>query len=1595
MLKKVIIGIIILIILAVGGLGAYIYMMDWNKHKASVALKISQITGLKTVIDGNLSVELFPTPQFSANKVKFMKNNGGKEPLIVINNVKATTELGALLDNNFIIKSMTLTDAAVYVTIDEKGNSNWAGVNRNGKNKSGNIEVSFNDTTLNNFTLQYKNLRDKKEFTVPNISATISAPALSGPYKTKGKFIYNGGEIIFNGSIVNEQALNLNLGFTNANSGTRFSIDGTVGNDGKGDISFDTKSLKQINQLIFGENTLPPVYDKNLAIAFKYQRTADAVALDNFAIKFGENIAGSGSLNLQTKDEKPQIDAEFDMAKFDLMFVEELAKSLIDYTKEKKSPEDNFFLNSRLALSLKSDHAVYKKADINDLSLAMNYDNGVIDLTRLSMVASGDTSIKTVGKININNGFDYIFSPALNSANLRYFAAIFDLDITKLATAENKKNIFKKAAADFILQGNLETLKLDIAKATIDSTDFKGNIGFIFGEQPAVVADIEASTIIFDKYIQALPDNLKDAPLKAKFLHQLNLLPWPKDISVDGNINLASAVYNNIPLEKFSITFNTAQDKLNIKNLTIANMAGANIRLNMEADKIYTEPYFTALDYEVKTANFPLLTSTLGINLGDNNLFKRKIFATQGSLSGSFDAFSLSSIQKFGDTEFLYTGSVQDSVQGLSLDGNLELKTNNFADFIKAVNIDYKLDIPVTTFTLNSKISGVRGAFSATDINAYLGANNITGRLMFDKRSELPSVTAELDFDRFDADKWLHFDFENRTLSQKKNAAFIAKPQFSDKKTDYSSLKKANFNLKLNAKTLAFDNTLYQNAEFDGVLNKGVLKVALFKALQKETDIALDFTLDSNSLAKIEGNFDVKNFFLPDLGGDTYALKGGKIDAKGNFASTATSEEEFWENLTSKGSFKLSDTTFCGWDLDIIKFDLEQRKIITGFDEMVNNSLKSGKSVFTTISGDYAINKGVVLADDVLWTSPVISMNTKFNLNLNDWLFSALFEAIYSNASFSDVIKFSYDGNLSSPVLKTDFSESIQRISEIDKQEKEKRAQEERERNKKFNEKTSQLKFAVNSAAKTINRLSIDASRYKPETDNKEVNYIYDNALRDITKSEAVIRRLQEMLLQSPAEDDFIAIESELNAEETKLQIIPKTLEENYLIDSKYVYEDTFNKIIWLYNLAQNNFSYYDGLSDIYMQQVNLLKDSDKAVSPEDFEKLTQGTAKIKNLIDEITQIHTTIRDKYLTIIDTSRVSEMKKSNAEAKQALSELLALTKRLNDDIIDNIDIFRAVLEINSRDYDEYIVFPPDSVEEIDVKQPVTKAKSGPAAIIQNFKKAALQAQTAADVKLSSFNQGLASLLDKVKKKEPAEKPAPVQTENKDISLASNLTFDGLAQLIPPATDKNEGKSAGDAMVKSAEISDKPISQAPSAPQAEAKNNDNIIAKPAQTPLAQIVTQLKNAKHTVEALLTAHPRSEQAEEAKLPAQTTQNVLVQAATEPVVDEPAAPLLTDDQIMTQILAASPEITQTIQTPLTAEAPVYTPKEEPTAQRYVFAATPSPFGTLSGYCGKTILQHQQTTVTSDRPQTKYVFAQADKPLRLTGNAQKAFLLAVK
>lgn len=96
-MKKILLILFGLILLAAGGTAAYVASIDWNQHKDKIAAQFTAATGKQIVFAGPISFKFLPSPYLSASNVRIFNQGAEKEPLMEIRNLVATLSLSPLL----------------------------------------------------------------------------------------------------------------------------------------------------------------------------------------------------------------------------------------------------------------------------------------------------------------------------------------------------------------------------------------------------------------------------------------------------------------------------------------------------------------------------------------------------------------------------------------------------------------------------------------------------------------------------------------------------------------------------------------------------------------------------------------------------------------------------------------------------------------------------------------------------------------------------------------------------------------------------------------------------------------------------------------------------------------------------------------------------------------------------------------------------------------------------------------------------------------------------------------------------------------------------------------------------------------------------------------------------------------------------------------------------------------------------------------------------------------------------------------------------------------------------------------------------------
>ena len=125
-MKKLLIGTVAVLVLALAGLAAFLATFDINRYKADIIDLVKQQTGRDFDIAGPLKLEISLQPAIAAQGVRVGNAawDAGHD-MISVQGLKARTALLPLLHGQLQIKSLEINGARILLERDAKGIGNW------------------------------------------------------------------------------------------------------------------------------------------------------------------------------------------------------------------------------------------------------------------------------------------------------------------------------------------------------------------------------------------------------------------------------------------------------------------------------------------------------------------------------------------------------------------------------------------------------------------------------------------------------------------------------------------------------------------------------------------------------------------------------------------------------------------------------------------------------------------------------------------------------------------------------------------------------------------------------------------------------------------------------------------------------------------------------------------------------------------------------------------------------------------------------------------------------------------------------------------------------------------------------------------------------------------------------------------------------------------------------------------------------------------------------------------------------------------------------------------------------------------------------
>lgn len=187
-----IVSVLVLIIIAIFSAPTFI---NWKENKGLIENIISDYTGYKTKIQGDLQVQILPNPKIYAEGLS-LESMSGDQNLAKVGHIIITKELSDLLSFDFSFDNIVINRPQVNLVVEEGGNRNWEPLKVKNSNYYGpklknliSKLTKFKSISVENGSLLYTDIEDEKNKDISNIYATISS-ADSSVIKLESKGVY-------------------------------------------------------------------------------------------------------------------------------------------------------------------------------------------------------------------------------------------------------------------------------------------------------------------------------------------------------------------------------------------------------------------------------------------------------------------------------------------------------------------------------------------------------------------------------------------------------------------------------------------------------------------------------------------------------------------------------------------------------------------------------------------------------------------------------------------------------------------------------------------------------------------------------------------------------------------------------------------------------------------------------------------------------------------------------------------------------------------------------------------------------------------------------------------------------------------------------------------------------------------------------------------------------------------------------------------------------------------------------------------------------------------------------------------------------------
>jgi len=1274
--KKFILGLFLLLILAAGGLFIYVISIDWNQHKNKIADQIYNSTGKYVVFEGNVSFKIFPSPYLRAINAKIYNTKAkGEKPLLHVKNVNAELSLLPLVKGNIEIRKMVLDGVVVNVDWDDKG-LNWQGdLSADQRQMMQDSKMTLNSMSFRNAKLNVTASNGEMEFTVDNLNGEVMAQNVFGPFRIEGNYLNNNvpqGFALTIGKMTDSMATTLNAVFTHPKSDSYIRFDGSFHTGNRvlnGNVVVESKRFSE-----FVNDNLPSLklsddYKKPLVAGFDLALNKQMINISNMVLKY-DDTQGAGSVKIPNGNfDEPNITINFEFADLNLDPLGDYIKSFI--TKYSKDP---FTLNNKMKIdaNIKSMRSSFNGQNFKNLNTTFEINEKGLLLDNFYIILPGDTELSVKGNVYSYN--DEVYYQSEVSANTENLMQLFRwLEMQPKATAAST---YKKLSVTAKVVGNFDSLHVAPFKVMLDNTIFNGEAGMSLEGRKDFVINVNADTVNLDNYLAPIPAEVKEQSFTERMKYRFSKMGILNnfDITLQANANLV--IYSGLPFEKVAFSGNLLQGTLEVEKLSIDRLANTRLSFTGNVKGFGQAPVFENMQFNIETTDLVNMIEKFGLPKADISYDRFYNLQSSGTINGSLNNFGINTNIATGELEVNYVGSVDISNE-VALDGDIEVKYPEAVNLFSGLGIDYEPQASsLGLFSLKAKIKGKSDHMQLSSADISMGYTQLVGDVNYNFSGENKLIETDLRVNKIDVEKYLVRQKNRLPISAKLDTdivTFIPKPVWSKEKIDYTPYENLNVKAKLDVGELIYKDYQFKKSKFNIDVKDGVVSIPEFSATYRNTPIKAGVVLTMVNDPTINLAIDIANANVSDfpLSGKVYGIKDGTFTTKINLNSKAVSEEVFVENLSGTIDFVADKTNVAGIDIKTLYDDISVRDKSDGFIEKSNSIIANGTTAFDKIIGKLAIKDGDFSIGEATMTADNLNINLIGVGSIKNWTMDVLFNIKHPEPVHLPGYSIAAKNSMANPDMSIDVSKLFNVYkSKEDQIVAEQRAAEEAEKTRLNQRASEQKKIAEDLIKSAQKKLKVEIDKQLQQAFSDESIKQYNDVSGELN---IVINEFMDKLASLDSDSinqQNVDVLKDLNEKTLqKIETIKTKTDQIHLSDLQKQNAFEYDKVVKANGeLKVIVEDYYSKVASYTTRLANIITD----YTLENDKGYMLVKEEIDNEIKKLEQMNNNLVTARNLHQVTGTISEFEQLNADVKDALDKIVAGNTSLSEKIktLDNL-------------------------------------------------------------------------------------------------------------------------------------------------------------------------------------------------------------------------------------------------------------------------------------------------------------------------------------